>query len=204
MARVKVGISDLSIPELMPVCAEIITKMTGNAFFPTPNPKLPEIGDALKALNDAYQAAIYGGKLLKGQMYLAEKTLRTQMMQLGAYVQNASDGDEARILTSGMLVAEKRGAPQPVGTPQNLIALHSDGFEDAPVEWEPTKGARAYCIQQTTTPDVETSWTITGIAVKSKFHVTELEKAKEYWFRVAAVGSLGQGQWSDPVKRMLG
>ncbi len=204
MARVKLGISDLPIPELIQVCAEIITKMSGNAFFPTPKPKLTEVGDALKALNEAYQAAIYGGKLLKIEMHLAEKVLRDQMRQLAAYVQNESGGDAAKIVSSGMLLVNSASASKPVGTPQNVTALHSDGFHDAPIVWDPTDGAGAYCIQQSATPDEDASWLIRGISLKSKFHITDLEKATEYWFRVAAIGPLGQGQWSDPVKRMLG
>jgi hypothetical protein len=36
-------------------------------------------------------------------------------------------------------------------------------------------------------------------ATKSKATVTGLTSGTRYWFRVAAIGSAGQGPWSDPA-----
>ncbi len=204
MARVKLGLGVLPIPELIQVCSEIVTKMSGNALYPAPNPSIKEMEDALKALNETYQAALYGGKTLKAEMYIAEKRLRGLMSQLMAYVQTESRGDEAKIISSGMLVMKRSNTQEPMEAPKNLTALHSDGYDNAPIVWDRNKRAKSYCIQQTKTPDVEESWIMRGISTKSKFNVTKLEIGQQYWFRVAAVGPHGQSPWSDPVKRMLG
>ncbi len=203
MARVKLGISGLSIPDKIQVCAEIVSKMAGNAAFQNPVPKLAEVGDAITRLSTSYQAAINRDKLLKAAMYLEEKNLDAVMVQLAAYVQSASNGDPAIILTSGMQVAKVGGTEELLPAPLSLRCLATDKTGEAPLIWKPVKNARMYYLQVTQDPEVETSWKDLGRSTRVSFIATDLEKGQEYWFRVCAGGVLGDSAWSDPAKRVV-
>lgn len=200
--RVKLGISGLPIPVLIQACAEIVKTMAGNPNFPNPDPKLTDVEAAISKLSNAYQAAFNGGKILKLDMYLSEKELRHIMIQLAAYVQTASNGDEAIILTSGMGVVSKKGTPEPIPTPQDLHCLHTDKTGEAPLRCKRAKGAVMYFFQFTKTPDDETSWKDLGTNTKTRFTAEGLNPGEAYWFRVSAQGPAGKSGWSDPAKRM--
>ncbi len=203
MARVKLGISGLSIPDKIQVCAEIVSKMAGNAAFQNPDPKLTEVGDAITKLSNSYQAAINRDTLLKATMYLDEKGLDDIMWQLAAYVQTASKGDEAVILSSGMKVIQKAGAEKPVTTPMNLRCLPTDKTGVAPLTWDRVEHARMYYLQISQHPEDEASWKDFARSTRVSFTATGLEKGQEYWFRVSAGGTMGDSAWSDPAKRVV-
>ena len=203
MARVKLGISGLSIPDKIQVCAEIVSKMTGNAAYQNPVPKLSEVGDAITKLSNSYQAALYRDKLLKAAMRLDDKNLRQIMVQLAAYVQTASNGDEATILTSGMLVVKQRGAEEPLAAPLNLRCLPTAKTGVVPLLWEKVKNAKMYYLQVSQQPEDEASWKDFAKSTRVRFTATGFAKGQDYWFRVCAGGPLGDSAWSDPAKRIV-
>lgn len=201
--KVKLDIAKLSIPNMLPVCADIVAKMTGNGNFPNPLPDLADVGKAITQLNTDYKAALDGGKSFKAIMRISDKNLRTLMAQLAAYVQTASGGDEEKIISSGMQVAKKRGPLEPLATPAALTCLHSDRPGEAPLRWKPVDKAKMYFIEVTQTPEDATSWKDGGSSTKSRFTVVDLIPGAPYWFRVSAGGPLGNSAWSDPAKRMM-
>ena len=203
MARVKLGISGLSIPDKIQVCAEIVSKMTGNEHFQNPVPKLSEVGEAITRLSNSYQAAINRDKLLKAAMRLDDASLNGTMVQLAAYVQTASNGDRAIILTSGMQVAKSGGPGIPVTTPTNLRCLLTAKTGVARLVWDSVEGSRMYYLQMTQQPDDEASWKEFARSTRVRYTVIGLEKGQDYWFRVCAAGVLGDSAWSDPAKRIV-
>jgi chitodextrinase len=69
------------------------------------------------------------------------------------------------------------------------------------LNWQPVRGAASYAIVRSTTGNVANAgdWAAAGTSTKSKASVSGLTSGTRYWFRVAAVGSAGQGPWSDPA-----
>ena len=126
------------------------------------------------------------------------------MVQLSAYVQTASNGDEAIIISSGMQVAKRKASPEVMSTPANLVCLHTDKSTEVPLRWKPVVKQRWYAVEFTQTPDDPDSWKAAGSCSKASYTVTGLKAAEQYWFRVAAGGPLGVSAWSDPAKRILG
>jgi len=57
MAKIKLNLSTLSIPEKLGKAQQIVAALTGNVSFPTPSPSLANITTATSDLRTAYSDA---------------------------------------------------------------------------------------------------------------------------------------------------
>jgi hypothetical protein len=206
MAQIKIDFARKTPEQLIAIFTEIINAMTGNASYPTPNPALATLIAArdslqahindVKAKENAWHAAIVG-RDSQADNAIAAFTL------LSAYIQNASGGDEAKILSSGYQVRAAAGAPQPVGAPGNVRATNGDNTGEIDLMWDPEKNAGSYavdCREHTDPPN----WQPAKTVKQSRVTIPGLTPGKEYAFRVRAIGPLGEGPWSDEaVKRAI-
>ncbi|MEA3189072.1 MAG: hypothetical protein QOD99_2902 [Chthoniobacter sp.] len=64
------------------------------------------------------------------------------------------------------------------------------------------RGAKSYVVERTADAAGQTGWGNTQIATKSRAEVNGLQSGSRHWFRVAAIGSAGQGPWSDPATKV--
>jgi hypothetical protein len=202
MALVKLGFSNYSTSDKIQVSRNIVLKMTGNAKFPTPAPALASISTTATALETAYEAARDGGKSKTVAVRLQVTALNALMSQLTAYVQQASGGDEATILSSGMEVRAPRTPPQPMLSPAALMVLTGKMEGTVLLKWKHVIGAKSYVIQQSA--DGATAWAIVASSTKSNATVAGLTTGSRIWFRVAALGPKGQGPWCEPTRGMAG
>ncbi len=154
------------------------------------------------SLHNSYKSALDGGRALKKLMREDEKVVRDLMSKLSSYVQTASQGDIAIILSSGMQVADKIGPPEELETPGDLHCLHTDKSGEAPMRWRPVRKTRTYFLEMSQSPDDPSSWKPIGSCTTASFTATGLLPGESYWFRVAASGPLGVSAWSDAAKRM--
>ena len=203
MKQVKLGLWSMSIPYLIQFCSLVVQMMTGNLSFLTPNPTLLTITAAIKALQDAYEAALLGGKTLKATQRINRLALIGLMSTLGAYVQEASNGDEQTILSSGMGVKKQRSPLGLLGQVANLRLKKNDSVGEASLLWNSLKGAKTYPVQTTQTPEVASSWVDAGLSTKRSITITGLPSGAYTWFRVAGFNAAGLGQWSSPVQKMI-
>jgi hypothetical protein len=123
MAKVKLGLRNLTRDQKIDQANTIKTAMTGNANFPTPNPTLASYGTAITAV----QTKLNAYNLLKAQTDTALSdcdaaigTMDGLTTQLGDYVQNVSGGDRTKIESAGMSV---RDDAAPIGTPAQVLNL---------------------------------------------------------------------------------
>lgn len=194
--RLKLGFSGLSIPAMIVRARNIIAKITGNIFFPNPNPTLADATSAVDATEVAYNDAIYGGKILKSILYLRVFAMLNIFRRMGAYVQAESGGDEEIILSSGFDVV-RRGEPIIVGQVINLRTVDGPYVGSIHAIWDPVRGARAYIVEIS---DVSQNGPYSQylVVVKTRIDIIGLEAGKAYWVRVTAVGRSGYGLPSDP------
>lgn len=203
MSTVKMGLSKLSVPKLADECDGIVTALTGNASYPTPVPTLDVVSGAIKDTRSAYIAGLDGGKTLKATVRVNAAILRGVMKQLAAYVQQQSGGDQLTILSSGFGVRNAAGPKMKMAQVTGLRSLPNTTAAQAILDWAPVTKAKSYVLQTTPTPAVATSWVAAGNSTKSTAVVTGLTSGTVAWFRVAALGPLGQGPWSDPAMQMV-
>ena len=204
MAKVKLGLFRLPVLEKIALANRIITAMTGNPNFVTPNPTLAVITAAKTALESAYNDTLTQRQQAKTSTEVlddTEKATDLKLTQAAHYVENVSAGDEAKILSAGMSVKD---AASPVGelpAPMGLYATSGDEDGEIVLNWEPVRGAKSYSVQMTTDPNVPESWAHKLNATESFTDVKGLTSGGKFWFKVAAVGAAGQGAFSDPAAK---
>jgi hypothetical protein len=207
MAKVRTNASKMSLSQLQAAVGNVITKMTGNANFATPNPPLATMSSLLadsQTKAAAYVAAVNAAEQVMTERDLAKKALADAYELLAAYVQNQSAGDEVVILSSGYDV---RGTPIPVGPigqVLNLSVTEGDGPGMLDTQWDPTKGATGYEVALTTGADPATAtYTQVALPTGSKTTLTGQTSGTRVWIKVRAIGSEGPGPWSDPATKIV-
>ncbi|MGE0638028.1 MAG: fibronectin type III domain-containing protein [Bacteroidia bacterium] len=216
MATLKVGAANLNAVDLAAKALRLHTMMTGNVNFPTPLPDLATLLAAMTALNTAITEAATKDSNKIVARNLRSKELKQLITQLGAYVQNVSNGDSDKILSSGF---ELRKQPAPVGVvaqPQSLVARATLIVGEIRLYWASVNGARSYQIEYkdlgftgdggvTPTPGSPTpapgpaaaTWQELKSLTSSGFSASGLVSGHIYQFRVRALGASGFGAWSD-------
>lgn len=203
MSKVKIGFSNLQVPQQIERSRLITTRMTGNANFATPVPDLASVISATNEVETAYNESRGRDKNKVQIMRLRKAEMLALIVQLAAYVQSITDGDEEKILSSGFDVV-RRGEPQPpVGKVMNVRVSNGPLSGSIKVLWNRTPGARVYIVQITTDPIVPGGFSEHTITSKTRTVMLDFNPATKYWLRVAAIGRDGRGNWSDPVAKIV-
>ncbi len=191
----------MPIPAKLQRTSEIITVMTDNPLFTTPNPPLATVATARDELAAAYQDALDGGRTAKALQRTKNEALNNLIRPLRAYVNEVANGDEDIIFSSGF---EASKVPEPIGKlPQVINVQVKSGQGDGSVNlrWKAIYGTSTYQIQ--ISDDGSTFKPETSTTRSLRNTVEGLTLAKYYWFRVAAFGAAGQGPWSDSYKVLV-
>ena len=171
MSQVKLNLQGLTIPQKVQKFRQIITAMTGNANFTTPDPALAALTTATDNLETRYndaQAARTTAKELTDLQDTAEKAADVLMTGEASYVQLKSGGDAAKIQSAGM---EVRDPSAPIGdlpAPGGISASEGDHDGEVDVHWNRVKGAKSYVTQRTTTPTDAASWGNSAISTRAR------------------------------------
>jgi hypothetical protein len=201
-AKVKLALDDLNRAEKIQLARTMKTSLTDNDNFTDPDIPLTQLGseaDALEAADadvpvkfQAYQASVALANQLDNQ-------LAASITTEGAYIERASGGDKAKILSAGVSV-KSEGAPiTQLPAPQNLSATSGDDDGEVDLSWQPVPRVKGYDIEQCADPPTADGWEKVDFSSKSKYTVEDLTGGALYWFRVRARGSKVKGPWSDPA-----
>ncbi len=206
MAKVRLGLQNLTPDQLVALANTIKTAMTGNANFTTPNPTLTALGTLITTASTklaAYNAAVTAASTALSDRDTALTALRGGLTQEGAYVENITVGDRVKIESAGMSV---RADAAPLGAPSQVLNLvltagDNDGTLDA--SWDSQRGV-SYEVQVSVDPVSGTSWTFKMSATKSAATLLGLTSGARMWARVRAVGAdNATGPWSDPAVKTV-
>lgn len=206
MAKIRLNLSGLSIPQKLAKVQQIITALTGNTSFPTPTPTLASVTTAandLKTASEEVQKATQTRKEKTSIQNQKEDTLDQLLTQLAGYVESVAGTNEQLILSAGMDVrAAAVATTDPPTQPQGLTATSGDRDEEIDLSWDKVAGAKSYVIDQSADAGTPTTWSHSGVSTKSNYTARDLTSGTRYWFRVAAVNNNGQSGWSDPAMKI--
>lgn len=207
MAKVKLALAEKTDDDVIALTSTIVTSMTGNANFTTPNPPLATLTTSKTALQtkiNAYNAALASADTLKADRDAASIALRNLLTQEGAYVDNITGGDKIKIESSGM-DTRSESAPIPMTRVLELELSEGDHSGTIQIFWKPIRGAKSYEIQiNLVNPDTEASWAFKQVATASSDTLESLTPGQRIWARVRAIGGAGdKGAWSDPATRFV-
>jgi hypothetical protein len=201
MYRIKIAFRTMTVAKILLIGRSIVTALTGNADFPTPDPSLTDVTKALDNLETAQENAINGGV---NETAIRDSRLETAvnlLTILGWYVQWQAKGDKLKILSAGFEVIATSTVPIEMVKVQGVKAKRGALKGTIDVSWKPVKGSRTYLVEMTTDVNTDT-WTKAGEPTKAKLTVAALTPGTNYWFRITAIGTLGAGPESDPATDM--
>lgn len=194
----------MPILDKIALATRIVTAMTGNPNFATPNPALADITAKTTALRTSYNAALSKRAQAKAATDLQdadEKELDLKLTQASLYVENVSAGNDGKILSAGMNLRHNIVRIGELSVPKNLLAKAGGGDGEIILNWDPVRGARSYVVEITTDANVPSSWKHKTNVTESSAAITGLTSGGKFWFRVAGVGAAGQGPFSDPAAK---
>ena len=203
MATVKLALAELSIEEKLQLTNNIVSGLTGNAVFTTPNPTLATLQATAASLTTAVTKVAdirKQSEIATIEQDDAEDLLDSALTQLGSYVENTSGGDEAKILSTGMGVKAAAAAIGILPAPGPVAANTGDAPNEVDLSWPRLTGSKSFVIQYATDPNApDGDWKFGTTSTRSSCTIGNLAPGTRFWFRVAAVGSAGQSPWSSPV-----
>ena len=208
MAKAKLGLSGMTPEEVIELTNQIVTMMTGNPNFGTPNPPLATI-TTQKNLTitsiTGYDTAKAATDTALVTRDASVTTLKNLLTQLAGYVENVSAGDAVKIQSAGISVRASSTAPVGPMTQVLELVLSEGDFEGTlDVVWKPVRGAVSYEIQISADPPTPTGWIAKMTASKSSATMVGLTSGAKVWARVRAIGADNKpGPWSDPAIKVV-
>ena len=133
----------------------------------------------------------------------AESKVDQMLTQLGSYVESVAGTDDTLITSIGIETKASRSAPTLPTIPQALTANVGEHDGEIYLSWKTVPNARSYAIEATQDPATASSWIHIGIATSASRVIQNLTSGKRYWFRVAAVGAIGQSGWSEHATKVV-
>lgn len=204
MAKVKLELSKKNTAEKTALGNKVATNMTGNTNFLTPNPTLDTLKTATTNMAAAYDDVEAARKIVQVKLsllYQQESIFDGVITQMGTYVDNISNGDEAIILSAGMDVQKDKSATTLPDKITSVNATSGDSAGEIDLSWDKLYNAKSYVVEIAVN-GATLEWKHELISTKSKAELNGLITGTAYQIHVAAVGSAGQGPWSDPVLKV--
>ena len=204
MSRIKLNLRQ-AVPDKLQTGRQIIAAMTNNPNFASPHPPLTDVTASLSTLDEAYKAyqiARLDARAKANVADDAETQLDSQLRKLAAYVESIADKDETIITSAGMQTKTLRTTPSTLTAPEALSAMAGNHEGAIKLTWRKVENSRSYIIQISSDPPGTDSWGHAETVTVARKTIRNLTSGKKYWFRVAAIGSLGQSGWSEPATKI--
>ena len=205
MGRTRLNLRKMSITDKIAKGRHIVSAMTDNTTFPNPNPPLGDLTAALDDLQKAFslvQSAKSEVTTRAATQDNAETKVDQLLTQIANYVESVAGRDETIITSAGIETKAPRSAPSAPAVPQGLRASAGEHEGEINLSWKPVANARSYTIEFSLDPTAN-SWNHVGIATSASKTIPSLTSGKRYWFRVAAVGAVGQSGWSEHATKVV-
>lgn len=203
MKKLKVLLDFIQLSVLAKIAfyRNVITKLTGNALFPTPDEPLTQAKTVVDTLENAFLATKDGSRTAISAMHDAEDVADGVFRNLAAYVDRIAVGNETAILSSGFHISK-----QPATTQKPDIDAQ-DGDNSGSV-WLVARavdkaGAYQWQYAKDAIPENEADWKDAAISTQSYYELTGLDVACKYYFRVAAITPTGKSDFTSPVMKVV-
>ena len=202
MQKINTSFTTFSDANLEQKASYILELMTGNAAFPNPAPSLGQLQAEVNAYGQALTAAAGLDRTQVALKNEARQTMEITLSKLGMYVMNVALGNVA-LLTSSGFTLNKPDDVIYIDNPGSVVIENGITSGELVVSVTAVKGAKSYQHQIATEQPLEaTEWKSTSTS-RSKITYTNLQPGKQYWVRVAAIGSRGQIAYSPVAAKFV-
>mgnify|MGYP001394861045 CR=1 FL=1 len=186
---------------LLSTIHRILGKMDGNPNFPEPPAALEALKNELPGFITALTNASGGDMEMVAVKNARKATVVDLLRELDAYVTLTSQGDRAKLLSSGFALTREKGDIS-LGDIKDLqVTIGRPG--EASTRVKRVTGARAYIHQCTIEPLTRDSVWIRHFIAEPIHTFSGLQSKERYLFKVIAVGVKGQEVSSPEVARVI-
>lgn len=202
MQKISTSFANFSDANLEQKAEYILEQMTGNASFASPTPTLAELQTAISTYSLALVAAAGLDRTQVAIKNEARQALEVILGKLGMYVMNVALGNIAMLTGSGYTL-NKNGETVYIDNPGNVSISNGVTSGELVASVVAVKGAKSYLHQITEQqPTAATEWQSTSTS-RSKFTYSNLQPGRQYWVRVAAIGSRQQIAYSPVASQFV-
>lgn len=181
----------------------IIGMLTNNPNFLAPIPPLAEINEAIVAYDAALAGMAVGGKDKTALKNEKREVLLSLLFNLGVFVEQNCQDNEVIALSSGYSLAKKPSKIGNLPKPEMVEVTDGEGEGEVEIKVSRVKGAKSYLYSYTLDPITDHSIWQSIPSSKTKTVIKNLESVKKYWFKVAAVGTTDNLNFSEEVSRVV-
>ncbi|MGV9013748.1 MAG: fibronectin type III domain-containing protein [Flavobacteriales bacterium] len=199
---VKLGLDKITSPGLLVKARNMVASLQTNLLFPLPVPPLVEVTAAADQLETAINAFdLNPGPGERIDRTLAFDALKANVVELGGYVQAASNGDLDAIKSAGCSVRRNPVPRGPLPAPGNLVVRTSAYPRMLDVQWGGVTGRSMYELEVCKgDPTLAANWSVLVVTSKNRYTAEGLESDSTYFFRVRAFGAAGYSPMSDTAQ----
>jgi hypothetical protein len=189
-----------SVPALLSRTRAVLTAMTGNPSFPTPNPSLAALASALAALEGAETAVQSRTRGTRAARDEKRVELVALFGALRGYVQSVADGnqDNAASIIESAGLSIKRPAVQT----KPPFAVKPGRVSGSVVLAVRSAGDRASYAWQWST-DGGLTWHDAPQTTQTTKEIADLPVGGTCWFRVRVVSKDGQQDWCESLSSLV-
>ena len=172
----------------------------------TNNPNFPTLADKvalLKSKNEIFGELLAkvenGNKQMTAEKNQARVDLEEILRSIALNVQDISQGDEVKILSTGFDINRKAA---PVGVLERVVNVKVNQSKisgSLDVTWNVLEHAKSYIVRYAKFPFSDDSSYQYKTCTKHKLAIDNLEKATKYIIQVAGVGAAPERVWSVEV-----
>ena len=197
MEQIVLKLNTTPVVQKIDFTRNVVTLMTGNPVYLTPDPTLADLTNAADDTDKANQEVLAARAIAKQKtavLHEKEDALNDVLRKMANYVENKSDGNEAKINGAGFQVKAEGVPVGELPAPEDFSVTYGDATGELDTQWDGVYGASIYAVQiNLTDPVDESAWSDAGNPTQTKFTVTGLESGSRCWLRVIAVGTAGRG-----------
>jgi hypothetical protein len=196
LQRVQTNFGKLGDGALELKADNIVQSMTGNPDFPTTSPTIADVALAATKFSNDRVAAVTLDRDKVAEKNNSRRILIGLLVQLAMDVMNLANGDETKLIQSGFTLS-KDPEPAYITNPGNVLLKNTITSGELEAKVKSMPAAKCYVHQITDQPPTEdTVWTSTTSS-RSSFIFRNLSRGKQYWVRVAVIGSGDQVAYSN-------
>jgi hypothetical protein len=203
MAHIKItnGFAEMTDLDFLGKVRLVVTAMTGNSNFTTPDPALASVTTLANEFEQAINDAEAGGSYQRLVRDSKKQELIDTMHNLSNYVLYVSKGDRLIAESSGFTISKDPTPRPPIDKATGLVLTDGANAGEIKLLFTKVQGAKSYMYQISIDPVDETKWVTTYGTIRKAFF-KGLESGKKYYVRVVALGTKGQVVYSDAVWRV--
>ena len=195
MKRISISFGKFSDANFQKKAELIYNSMNGNAVYESLATPVAAMKAALDIYIENLKAAGTKDQNAVAQKNKSRQQLTALLKQLGLSVMVVANGDEPSLVSSGFTL-NKKPEPRYISNPGNVTLSQGLSSGEMLSTVSAVWGANSYVHQIATEfPTEKTVWA-SNTSSASKFLFTNLTPGKQYWVRVAVVGSRNQVAYS--------